>query len=248
LQFTATASTGAVTLIPFYKMHGQRYTVYWNVNNNPPPPPFVAHYKFDETSGTSAADATGNGKTATLAGGAGWTTGRSGNAVNLGVSGAHVALPSGILAGATAFSVAAWVRLTTAGTWARLFDFGTGTGVNMFLTPRSSSGTPRFAITTSGAGGEQRINGPSALATGAWTHVAVTQSGSLGILYVNGAEVARNSAMSLHAADLGNTNRNWIGRSQYSGDPSLAGAVDSFRVYSRALTAAEVSDLSATGT
>jgi uncharacterized protein len=54
LQFTATASTGAVTLLPFYKMHGQRYTVYWNVNTTPQPPPFVAHYRFDETSGTAA--------------------------------------------------------------------------------------------------------------------------------------------------------------------------------------------------
>ncbi|MFD0599778.1 hypothetical protein ACFQZ4_51815 [Catellatospora coxensis] len=68
LQFTATASTGTVTLLPFYKMHGQRYTVYWNVTTTNPLPAFVAHYLFNETSGTSAADATGNGKTATLAG------------------------------------------------------------------------------------------------------------------------------------------------------------------------------------
>jgi uncharacterized protein len=31
MQYTATASTGPVTLLPFYKMHGQRYTVYWRV-------------------------------------------------------------------------------------------------------------------------------------------------------------------------------------------------------------------------
>ena len=73
-----------MTLLPFYKMHGQRYTVYWNVTGAPPPlPPFVAHYPFDETSGTTAADATGNGRTATLAGGATWVAGRTGNAVNL---------------------------------------------------------------------------------------------------------------------------------------------------------------------
>ena len=36
--------------------------------------------------------------------------------------------------------------------------------------------------------------------------------------------------------------QNWIGRSQYA-DPYLDGAVDSFRVYSRALTASEMGAL-----
>jgi hypothetical protein len=31
LQYTATASTGTVTLALFYKLHGQRYTVYWRI-------------------------------------------------------------------------------------------------------------------------------------------------------------------------------------------------------------------------
>jgi uncharacterized protein len=247
LQFTAAASTGAVTLLPFYKTHGQRYTVYWNVDTTPPRPAFVAHYRFDETSGGSAVDATGNGRTATLAGGAGWTTGRTGSAVDLSGSAAHVALPAGILAGATACSIATWVRLDTITDWPRVFDFGSGSTANMFLTPRSGSGTARFAITTSGSGGEQRINAPAALPTGAWTHVAVTLSGAVGVLYVNGAEVARNGALTLRPGDLGSTTQNWIGRSQYGGDPYLDGAVDGFRLYGRVLSAAEVADLYATG-
>jgi DUF1680 family protein len=36
LRFTATASTGAVSLIPFYKTHHERYTVYWNLSGTPP--------------------------------------------------------------------------------------------------------------------------------------------------------------------------------------------------------------------
>jgi hypothetical protein len=245
MQYTATASTGAVTLLPFYKMHGQRYTVYWVIP--PTVQPFVAHYPFDDGSGTTAIDATGNGRTATLAGGVGWTTGRSGGAVNLGGTGAHVAMPAGILAGVTAFTVAGWVRLTAIANWARVFDFGSGTGTNMFFTARSGSGTARFAITNSGSGGEQRIDAPSALPTGAWTHFVVTQTGNLGILYINGAEVARNSAMTLRPSNLGSTTQNWIGRSQYSGDPYLNAAVDGFRVYSRALSASEISTLFSSG-
>lgn len=247
LQYTATASTGPVTLLPFYQTHGQRYTVYWSVLDTPPPVPFVAHYLFNEASGTSAVDATGNGRTATLAGGANWTTGRTGNAVNLNGTSAYVSVPAGILAGATAFTLATWVRLDSAATWARLFDFGTGTGAYLFLTPRSAAGTVRYAITTGGAGAEQRMDAPAALPVGAWTHLAVTQTGNLGVLYVNGVEAARTTALSLRPASLGSTGQNWIGRSQYGGDPYLDAAVDSFRIYSRALTASEVANLHTTG-
>ena len=80
-----------------------------------------------------------------------------------------------------------------------------------------------------------------------WTHVAVTHAGNLGVLYVNGVEVARNTALTLRPAALGTTTQNWIGRSQYAGDPYLDGAVDGFRVYSRALTAAEIAQLHSTG-
>ncbi|GAA3673325.1 hypothetical protein GCM10022267_70170 [Lentzea roselyniae] len=238
LQYTASASTGQVTLVPFYKVHGQRYTVYWTIAE--PPPQFIAHYLFDGNTN----DATGNGLTATLAGGAAWTTGRTGGAVDLSGSGAHVVLPSGLLAGATSFTIATWVRLDTVVTWSRVFDFGSGTGAYAFLTPRSSAGGARFAVTTGGAAGEQRIDAPAALPQGVWTHVAVTQNGDLGVLYVNGAEVARNSALTLRP---GSTTQNWIGRSQYAGDPYLDGAVDSFRVHGRALTAAEVANLHSTG-
>jgi DUF1680 family protein len=38
LQFTAIASGASVTLFPFYKMHGQRYSVYWNATSVLPTP------------------------------------------------------------------------------------------------------------------------------------------------------------------------------------------------------------------
>ena len=62
------------------------------------------------------------------------------------------------------------------------------------------------------------------------------------IAYVNKAEVARAS-VTLTPASFGSTSQNWIGRSQYSGDPFLDGAVDDFRLYSRALSASEISAL-----
>jgi DUF1680 family protein len=240
LRFTGTASTGAVSLVPFFRMHGQRYTVYWQTTNVPPPPVFIAQYLFNENSGTTAADATGNGRTATLAGGTSWVAGRNGGAVSLNGTDGHVRLPNGILAGAGDFTVAGWVRLGTVGTWSRIFDIGSGTGAYLFLTPRSSAGTARFAITTGGAGAEQQINGPAALPAGAWTHVAVTLSSNLGVLYVNGAEVARNAGITQRPGSLGSTSANYLGRSQYANDPFLNGQLDDVRLYSRALSTTEI--------
>lgn len=202
-----------------------------------------AYLRFDEASGTTASDATGNGRNGTLVNGPTWGSGKFGNAVYLDGSNDHVTLPTGVVNGLTDFTISTWVYLNSASTWSRVFDFGTGTTNYMFLTPRhtNTSGTVRFAIRTPSVS-ERIINGTSALPTGAWTHVAVTLSGSTGILYVNGAEVGRNSSMTLTPNSLGATTQNYIGRSQYS-DPYLNGRVDDFRIYAAALSAIEIARL-----
>jgi len=201
----------------------------------------VVWYKFDETSGTTASDSSGNGKTATLVNGPTWAGGFFANAVSLDGTNDYVSLPTGIVSTLTDFSISCWVNLGANNGWNRIFDFGTGTTVNMFLTPSAGGGAIRYAITTSGAGGEQRINGTSALPTGSWQYVVVTLSGSTGTLYVNGVQVGQNTSMTLKPSSLGNTNQNYIGKSQY-GDPYFKGLIDDFRIYDRALTAAEISD------
>jgi hypothetical protein len=166
--------------------------------------------------------------------------GYSNGAVNLSGSGQHVSLPSGVVSNLNSFSITAWVNLSSLSTWSRIFDFGTGTSAYMFMTPQSGSGTLRFAITTNSYGAEQQISGPSALPTGGWHHVAVTLTGGVGILYLDGAAVGTNSAMTLSPSILGATTQNWVGRSQFSGDSYLAGTLDEFRIYSGALGAGEV--------
>ncbi|HSH96139.1 MAG TPA: LamG-like jellyroll fold domain-containing protein, partial [Roseimicrobium sp.] len=195
---------------------------------------------FNEASGTTAADSTVNGRHGTLVNGPTRVPGKGGNAVDLDGTDDHVSLPTGVVSTLSDFTISTWVNLDAASSWSRIFDFGSGSTNYMFLSPANgATGTVRFAITTSGGGGEQQINGTSALPTGAWTHVAVTRSGNLGILYVNGVEVGRNAALTLTPASLGATTQNWIGRSQYP-DPYLNGRVDDFRIYGNALAASDV--------
>jgi len=167
--------------------------------------------------------------------------GELGNAVPLAGGGDYVNLPANIGSGLSDFTISAWVKPSALTTWSRVFDFGTGTGNYMFLTVNAGSG-PRFAITTSGSGGEQQLSSSTQLPLHAWSHLAVTLSGSTGTLYVNGNPVATNTSMTLHPSSLGNTSQDWIGRSQF-GDPNLNSDVDDFAIYSRALSASEIGAL-----
>ncbi|MGH3421901.1 MAG: LamG-like jellyroll fold domain-containing protein, partial [Streptosporangiaceae bacterium] len=149
--------------------------------------------------------------------------GKLDNALKLCGNGEYVSLPSGMVSGLHDFTISAWVNPAANTAWSRVFDFGTGTNGYMFLTLSAGGGPIRFAITTTGGGGEQQINGTGALPLNTWSHVAVTLSGSTGTLYVNGQPVGTNPNMTLTPSDLGSTNQNWIGRSQYPADPYLAG-------------------------
>jgi hypothetical protein len=154
-----------------------------------------------------------------------------------------VSLPANVVTDLSDFTIACWVYWNAARNWERIFDFGSGTGRYMFLTPRSGSGTVRFAITVDGGHGEQAVTGTAALPTAQWVHVAVTLSGQLATLYVNGTAVGTNSAEFLPPWQLGGTGQNWIGRSQYAGDPYFNGRIDEFRIYRGALTAADIAAL-----
>ncbi len=183
----------------------------------------------------------------------------------------HVSLPEGIVSGLTDFTIAAWINLglydrtllsdsgpngnpAALNNGAAVFDFGRPNPefgspalAHMSLVVRASNDqpVPRFAITTNGADAEQRIDGSAPIATGEWTHVAVTRRGNVGTLYVNGQAAGTNPAMTVSPADLGQTTGNWIGRTQFPqrNTPYLNAAVDEFHIFDRALNANEVRSL-----
>ena len=204
------------------------------------------HLKFDESSGAVAADSSGRAVNGTAVNAPAWSAGKLDNAINLAsASTQYVTLPSGAIDGLSSITIMTWVKPATVTTFSRVFDFGTATtptataGAYMFLTPSTGS-VVRFAITNSGYNNEQRISGTTPLTAGAWSHVAVTISGGVGRLYVNGSLVGSNAAMTLTPASLGNLANLYLGRSQFAADPYLNGALDDFRIYSQALSASDI--------
>jgi hypothetical protein len=201
----------------------------------------VAYYKFDETGGTTCADSSGNGQTATLVGNASFSPGVSNNALLLSGSGQYAVLPTGIVNGLTSCSISVWVNLISTTTWNRVFDFGTGTNAYWALTPKSSYQTLRSLISIAGTSQEQDVDTPT-FGINAWHHIVVTLDGTIGTLFFDGSQVAQG-AVTLTPASLGQTNQNWLGRSQFASDPYLNGQLDNFRIYSRVLSGNEVSEL-----
>jgi autotransporter-associated beta strand protein len=136
-------------------------------------------------------------------------------------------------------TIEGWVNLSSYASWGRIADLGGGsTSNNIFLATQSTSGKPMFTVysadTIIGT-----IVGPSALGTNTWVHVAgVVQADRTMRLYVNGTQVGTTVA----SADVPTVNRtsNYIGKSNWSGDSLLDGAVADVRVWNSARTAAEI--------
>ena len=202
------------------------------------PSGLAAAYSFNEGSNTTAADASGNGHTGTLVNGATWGPGKFGSAISLDGVNDYVSLAnsSTLNFGTADFTFATWVTRTA-----------TGAEHNIFSKTASSSwvsGGKEFFIQSTNntlAFGSFGIGEVSSTGTitndGAWHHVAVTyvRSTQTVTLYLDGT--ARGSGTLNLAAD-GATHLVKIGANP--GGSFWRGSIDEARIYSRALSQAEI--------
>jgi len=206
----------------------------------------ILHYDFESISDTSVFDISHHSNDGTLFGSPLVEVGYSGNGMTFPTVSDYLQMPQGVVNTLTSFSVSTWVKVSTLNGWARIFDFGSGTAYNMFLTPYSGNGNLRFAIKNGGA--EEMVDAPAPLKTNEWTNVVVTFAWNAqtnlgtGKLFVNGILAATNESMSINPSMLPLTSQNYIAKSQYP-DPALNGTVDDFRIYDRALTDAEILEM-----
>jgi len=220
-----------------------------DVSNNETTASMVGYWALDESSGTTAADSSGNGHDGTLVNMSSfsdWVTGQIGNALDFDGYNDYVSLPIGSVIGSLRnCTIAVWVNWDGGNVWQRIWDFGSSETVNMFLTPKNGDDNRlRFVITTSGRTGEERTDASTALSSG-WHHVVVTidADNTTHTLYVDGTQVGQNTSGSHEPDDLGSTTHNYLARSQYSADPYFNGRLDDVRIYNVTLSADEVAEL-----
>jgi len=186
-------------------------------------------WKFDETSGSTAADSSGNGFHASVTG-ATWTAGKLGGALDLDAADSvSMPGPTGAMA---AFSVAFWINPRSHSDWNQVvgpdwpqFLFHTTAGGAIYCGIDHGSWTSRFSPA-------QLPNGTLELNT--WQHFVFTYEGGTANFYKNGALLAT--------------------KTQESPDPWTSfgisdadGLFDDLRIYGRALSSTEVQALYATG-
>lgn len=141
-------------------------------------------------------------------------------------------------------TVTAWVKWSGGAANQPVWYFGTAATNCMFLTPNDGTGAARFSITLGGT--TQTLAWTNPLPIGVWTHVAVSLSNNLtGRLYLNGASVAMGSISftpdQLNAPNVNTSaQQNYLARGAGSSLPFFQGALDSVRIYTGALTDAEL--------
>lgn len=173
----------------------------------------------------------------------GWTNGITNNGYQLmGLTSSFMQLPAGFISSLDDFTISIWVKPEALASWTRVWDFGRGTDYNMFLAASAEGDNNSFRFAIKAGGDEEQINTSQVLEVGEWSHLTVTRSGNLGVMYLNGEEVGRNTNMTLFPSDLGFTDQNYIGKSQWP-DPGLNGTVDELKIYSRALSQEEVMEI-----
>lgn len=203
-------------------------------------------YKLDAASGTVAADASGNGRDGTVNGAAGWSG--TGQGLSFNGSDTYVKMPDNALSGITAITVSMDVQIDSAqATPYFIYGFGNTSGSNGNGYLFTTGDQFRTSVATGNWSTEQttRVSASYNLPRAVWKHVSYTQTGSTGVLYEDGVEVARNTAVTITPGAIGSgvTTANYLGRSLYSGDNYFKGKLRDFRVYDRALAASEVEQL-----
>ena len=202
---------------------------------NAQPSDLVAAYAFNEGSGSTVADLSGNGNVGTLSG-ASWTTaGKFGSALAFNGSNARVRVEdSASLDLTSAVTLEAWVYPAASQSgWRAVVQKEAD---SYLLSASSHVGDLRPATGVTVNGSVPNAFGPSALPVGAWTHLAMTYDGAALRLFVNGVQVA-STPVSGNITPTANPL--WIGGNSPYGE-YFAGRIDEVRVYRVALSQAEI--------
>jgi len=196
------------------------------------PADLVAAYSFDEGVGNSLGDASGKGNDGSILG-ATWTPGKFGMALSFDGSSTLVNIPgSNSLDLTNGMTLEAWVYPT-----APMGDFRDviykGQNDNYYL----EGSSPGFGGPAVGGTFTSPLISPAgALPLNAWSHVAATYDGAFLRLFVNGVLV--NSRAQTGAIQTS------TGPLTLGGDPLygqyFAGRIDEVRIFSRALSVAEI--------
>ena len=203
----------------------------------------LAYYPLNDTSGTVAADSSGNGLNATYVGGVqlgqpGALPFDPGTAVTLDGSTGYVQLPTLSNAFTSGFSAEVWADPTSVGSYQRFFDFGNGSYAdNIVLSRNGTSNDLAFTVFQGGSEGNVVV-ASNAIVLNQWQYFAVTMDAKGNVtLYKNGAVIATGTTYVPRPGIV--RVDNYLGKSNF-GNALYAGSLDQAAIYAAPLSAAQI--------
>jgi len=162
----------------------------------------VAAYAFDEASGGTVTDASGNGRTGTISNASRTASGKYGGALTFNGTNARVSVPDAAALHLTnGMTLEAWVNPSAAtSSWRDVIYKGTDNYYLMAST--DSAGKP--AVGGTFGTGNVNVFGSAALPLNTWSHLAATYDGTSLRFYVNGTQtgsVAQTGALAASTRD-----------------------------------------------
>ena len=209
--------------------------------------PLAAQWQFNETSGTSAADSSGNGNNGTLHG-VTWVKGKMGNAAKFDGSKSYIEVAdSKSLDLPTSFTITAWINLAEVGNGRQVLLQKKAAGKNGVYTNYTLYAQwTQDALALVIGDGTRRVGYLSTKGLGTankWHHIAVAFGGGKVRFYIDGAPAGEEAAT---IKPYTNNASLIIGRyTNADNTPKffLHGAVDDLRIYNKALSETEIAKL-----
>ncbi len=204
------------------------------------PPPPVGYWKFDEGTGTSVSDSSGNGVTATIVDGGGnvgrWTPGKFGKTYfSAGRNGSAdtISLASSTNVG-TQHTVSFWANFDT-------FEDGSGNGTAVVGNGTDASAGYAFYIDNtsiySRPAATSAVSITNTLSTDTWYHIAVVRDGTTVKFYANGIQIGATQTLGE------NNNYSYDNLSNFEAGTQafpVEGQLDEVKVYNYARTQAQI--------
>ncbi len=209
----------------------------------------LGYWSFNEATGTVATDFSGRGNIGTLntfsapaSASSGWGNGRFGGGLVFDGSSNYVDIgnPASLRPTSNIFTISAWVKPGNIGAGNGYIVSKENATVDYFLRQQGTSGAVRCSFEGVNAG-----DAPAGtLINGEWAFIVCVFDGSTNTIYKNGVSVLSGAAVTTTFSDNGDSVN--IGR-KADGTGFMTGTIDEVRVYNRALTSSEVSNLYQSG-
>jgi hypothetical protein len=207
-------------------------------------PSLVGWWKLDETSGTTAADSSGNGNTGTVNGPATWVAGQLGGGLQLSGTNNYVECGNGASLNMRAqVTLSAWIKPTTAGNGQH--QHYVTKGDTCYALKHNTGNYMEFNVYD---GAWYTASGPAVNAAtfnNVWHHVAGTYDGTTLKIYVDGV---LQPTTATHVGQIGASSTSvTLGRDNTNNGRYFTGIIDDARIYNRALSDVEILKVMAGG-